>query len=871
MTSVAKERGTKPKKKSGRKGFSFGKLMIAMGITAALAIVCALIGYMVVIYNGQKIYDENKDKLEMMEASIIYDQNDTEVAVLARENRELVEPGQIPKKVAQAFIATEDRRFEDHVGVDLWAIGRALAKDIVARSAVEGGSTITQQLAKNMFLNADKTFFRKGTEMSIALALEENMTKDEILTMYLNRIYFGSGAYGIKAASKVYFGKSDLNELETWQIATLAAIPKAPATYSPLRNPDKSKDRRNVVLKLMYDQGYITEEEKTKGQAAEFVPQPSRNQELTAFTDYVVQEAEEVYKLEEEVIRRGGYKIYTTVNAEAQRIVEQSFTNAKLFQKDGPEQKMQGSMVIVNNKDGGIVAMYGGRDYVNKGLNRALVKRQPGSSFKPLVVYAPAIETGNYQPYSMLKDEETTYKGGYSPRNYDGVYRGQVNMFEAVRKSINAPAVALLNEIGVNKGIEFVTKMGITLDAEKDRNLAIALGGLTYGATPLQMAQAYSAFPNNGIMYKAHAIREIVDSEGKKTTAKLDKTKVMNPKTAYYMTELLKGVVESGTGTAAKLNRPVAGKTGTTQLDLKGLEKNNRDVWFVGYTPEWSAAVWMGFDKTDSKHYVLPSSGSFPAAMFKEVMTKAMAKMPVTSFAKPDGVTDLKEPPKAVTNLTAEYLKEKRSVLLKWSGETDNEIGAYQVFRKEAKEAEFKQIMEMVKGTFEVADLSVLPGETYEYYVVPFNTQSSVAGARSNSVTVQIVTEAGPSPSGSPHASPGASSKPGDSGKPDGANGNGNGHGNGNGNGNGNGSGTGGSTAGGKPGQSPTPGASGAAGTQPSPTPGGSPKPGVSPAASPAASASVQAPQPSASANAGGREAVGAKPAGEDAGTVKLP
>jgi penicillin-binding protein 2A len=831
MTRLAKGKASKPKK-SGRKRFSVGKLMIAMGITAALAIVCALIGYMVIIYNGQKIYDVNKDKLEMMEASIIYDQNDREVAVLARENRELLEPGQIPRKVSNAFIATEDRRFEDHAGVDLWAIGRALVKDIVARSAVEGGSTITQQLAKNMFLNADKTFFRKGTEMSIALALEENMTKEEILTMYLNRIYFGSGAYGIKAASKVYFGESDISKLDYWQIATLAAIPKAPATYSPLRNPDRSKERRNVVLKLMFDQGYITEDEKIKGQAAEFVPQPSKNQELIAFTDYVVQEAEDVYKLEEEVIRRGGYKIYTTMNVDAQRILEQSFANPKLFQKDGPEQKMQGSMVIVNNKDGGIVAMSGGRDYVNKGLNRALVQRQPGSAFKPLVVYAPAIESGNFQPYSLLKDEEKNYNG-YSPRNYDGVYKGEVDMFEAVRKSVNAPAVWLLNEIRVSKGVEFVSKLGIELD-KKDNNLAIALGGLTRGTTPLQMAQAYSAFPNNGMMYKAHSIREFIDGEGKKTTAKVDKTKVMSPKTAFYMTELLKGVVDGGTGTAAKMNRPAAGKTGTTQLDLKGLEKNNRDVWFVGYTPEWSAAVWMGFDKTDTKHYVLPSSGSLPAAMFKEVLTKAMSKIPVASFSKPDGVPDLKEPPKTVTNLTAEYQKENKRVLLKWSGEADNEIGAYQVFRKEAKEAEFRQILESVKDVFEVADLSVTSGETYEYYVVPFNTQSSLAGAKSNVVTVAIAADASPSPSGSPGTSPGGSVKPGESVKP----------------------------TNGSPGKTPKPGASEASGPSSTPSPAGSAKATASPAGSSSPSGGAK---PSPSAAAAGVSGAGseAKPAVE--------
>ncbi|WP_438445749.1 PBP1A family penicillin-binding protein [Gorillibacterium sp. sgz5001074] len=834
MTGLAKDQAVKPKKPRKKSRFTFGKLMIAMGITAALAIVCALIGYMVIIYNGEKIFSENEDKLIMTDASRIYDANDNVIATLATENRELVEPGTIPDLVQKAFIATEDRRFNEHGGVDLWAIGRALVKDIVARSAVEGGSTITQQLAKNMFLNSDKTFFRKGTEMSIALALENHRTKDEILTLYLNRIFFGSRAYGIKAASKVYFGKSDLKQLTLDEIATLAAIPKAPSTYNPIKNPEKSKERRNVVLKLMYDQGYITEEQKNAAQAKDYTPQPAKGKDYQAFTDYVLDEAEELYKLDEDKIMRGGYKIYTTMVADAQKTVETAFDNPKLFQKDGPEQKMQGSMVIVNNKDGGIVAMSGGRDYVNKGLNRATATRQPGSAFKPLIVYAPAIEKGPYNPYTMLKDEETTYDGGYSPRNYDGVYKGEISMLEAVRKSANAPAVWLLNQIKVSYATGFVKNMGITLD-KGDANLAIALGGLTKGVSPLQMAQAYSAFPNNGMMPKAHAIRIIEDGEGNRTTAKSDRTKVMSPKTAYYMTELLKGVVDGGTGTAARMNRPVAGKTGTTQLDLKGLEKNNRDVWFVGYTPEWSAAVWMGFDKTDAKHYVLPASGSYPAAMFKEVMSKAMAKMPVTSFTKPEGVADLKEPPKTVTNLTAEYVKESKKVVLKWTSDAGSDLGTYQIFRKEAKETEAQQLAESKEGLFE--DRAIVPGASYEYYVTPFNPQSGEIGTKSNSVTVAVPAAEGASPSpgvsGSPGASPGSSPKPGESVKP------------------GNGSPA-------KPGAS---GAPGAASPTPTPSASGSPKASPSPAGS-NPPASPGQPSPSSAPAAGG-EGGASKPAGQ--------
>lgn len=761
------ENGTKPKTSKKRK-FRPGKLLAWCGAAAAIALVCVTIGYVAIIINGKQFMEKYKDKMVMAEASKILDVNDQEVGVLYQgENRELVEYNDIPPKLADAFKATEDRRFDKHAGVDFWGVGRALVKDVVHHGAVEGGSTITQQLAKNMFLTYDKTFFRKATEASIALALENRFTKEEIMTMYLNRIYFGRGAYGIKVAAKQYFGVTNLNDLKVWQMATLAGIPKSPSNYNPIDNPDKSKERRGVVLKLMYDQGYITEQEKNEAMDVDYTPLPQQagsKKDYQTFRDYVIKEAQDLYGIEEDQLRRGGYKIKTTMDANAQKIMEQSFENKNLFLKDGPEQKSQSSMVIVNNKDGGIVAMIGGRDYVDKGLNRAVdVPRQPGSSFKPIVVYGPALESGNYYPNSMLKDEESDYNG-YSPRNYDGVYRGEVDMSEAVRKSINAPAVWLLNEIGLNKGMQFAKNLGIPFDP-KDKNLAIALGGMTKGVTPLQMAQAYSAFANGGFLNKAHAIREIINTDGVTVNAfKGSKTKVMSPKTSYYMTQLLQGVVDSGTGTAAKMNRPAAGKTGTTQLDLKGLEKFNRDIWFVGYTPEWSAAVWMGFDKTDSKHYI--SSGTaLPAALFKEVMSKALAKVPVTSFPKPDGVDVVKETPKpSGTTLSAAYVKESRKVRLTWTKDDTAGGGAVQVFRKETKDPDFVKILEVNGGT-EANDISIQPGKTYQYYVVS-STQSGSAGDRSNIVDVAVPLDADVSPLPSLSPGPGdASGKPGDNGK----------------------------------------------------------------------------------------------------------
>ncbi|MDO3680040.1 transglycosylase domain-containing protein [Paenibacillus ehimensis] len=725
----------KPKKK---KKITLGKVLAWTFVAGALAAICGMGVYIFILVNGAKILKENIGKLNFSEASIIYDAGGNEAGILKVENRENVEPNEIPELLKQAFIATEDQRFEQHQGVDLFSVGRALVKDIVARSMVEGGSTITQQLAKNVFLSSDKTFFRKATEMSIALALEREYKKEEIITAYLNRIYFGNRAYGVKAASKVYFGVSNLNDLKLWQMATLAAMPKAPNTYNPISNPDKSKDRRAVVLKLMQEQGYITEAQRAEAVAAEYTPPANTGKsQYQTYIDYVLKEAQDVYKFDEDDLLRGGYKIYTTLDPNAQQIMEQTYANDKLFQKDGPEQKMQSSMVILNNEDGGIVAMIGGRDYVARGLNRAVAQpRQPGSSFKTLVAYAPAIESGKYNPYSRLPDVQKSYNG-YSPRNYDGVYRGEVSMFDAVKKSMNLPAVDLLNQIGVKTGIDFVKKLGIELDDKNDRNLAIALGGLNKGVTTLQMARAYSAFPNNGNLPTAHAITKIV--KDKEVIPFKGETKsVMSAKTAWYMTQLMQGVVEpGGTGTAAKFNRPVAGKTGSTQLDIKGLEKYNRDLWFVGYTPEWTAAVWMGFDKTDSKHYVSMSSGS-AGVIFKEVMQKALAKRPMTSFKRPDGVKDLTAPPKGITDLKAEHvvMGGNSKVQLSWGGVGDNMT--YQIFRKDSKMSDFPaEPLESTTMT-EFSDRLITQPDTYEYVVVPYNAENNTTGARSNVATVTI-------------------------------------------------------------------------------------------------------------------------------------
>lgn len=727
--------------KKGKRKFSGRKWFFGLFFTVVIAIVCGIIGYLLIILNGERILTERADQLIMGEASIIYDANNEEITKLyhADQNRENVEYDQIPQQMLDAIVATEDQRFYSHSGIDFFAIGRALVKDIIAGSAVEGGSTITQQLAKNMFLTADKTLFRKATEASIAVALENKKTKPEILAMYLNRIYFGKTVYGIKNAAEYYFD-TELENLELWQVATLAGMPKAPSRYNPINDPEASQARRAVVLKLMYEQKYITEAEMEEAKAVVY-KEPANLAEkqsdpYKAYVDYVVEEAIKVMPgMTEQELRIGGYRIYTSLNPKAQTTVEEAFADDSNFEESPDEQKAQGAMIIMDHRDGTIQAMAGGRDYVKKGLNRVEVPRQPGSAFKTIASFAPALETGDYTPSTVLKNDKKCF-GDYCPKDSKGAT--PITMLEAVKHSRNLAAVWMLNEVGVKTGMDFAKKLGFELDSSKDRNLAIALGGLTNGVTPLQMAEAYSVFANGGKSVDPHTIIKIENTSNKKvyTYRAPESEQLMKPETAWYITEMLQTVVEGGTGKSAAINRPVAGKTGTTQHGIPGFNSSaNRDAWFVGYTPEWTAAVWMGYDKTNEQHVI--KQGSVQSAkMFAKVMSEAMKDVPKSSFDKPSSIPEEKKAPAAVQNFNAVFVPEEMKVHLSW--EPTNSVGiTYQVFRKEASESEFTVFVDSVTlGTID--DNSVFPGMTYEYYVVAYDAENDLSSSPSETITVQV-------------------------------------------------------------------------------------------------------------------------------------
>ncbi|QYR24337.1 PBP1A family penicillin-binding protein [Paenibacillus sp. sptzw28] len=594
---------------------------------SVVAVFIFVSGYLFFDATGKYIFQSHLKEMDITSPIITTDRNG-EVIESSTENgnQDKASLKQMPKLLLYAFIATEDRRFYKHEGIDWIGITRAFGNNLANLEIVEGGSSITQQLARTLFLSNEQSFNRKIIEVFIAKALERRYTKNDILELYLNHIYFGRQQYGVKAAAKRYFGINDLNQLKLWQIASLAAIPKGPSIYNPVDNYKKNKERRSVVLKLMYEQGYISKDQMIKAKSVDFLPPPPNPKKsiskYAAYTDYVFQEAEKITGLTKKELMQSGYTIVTGLDKNYQQAAEKAFNNPANFPKDGKDQKIQGATVILENNTGEIRAIVGGREYVEGGWNRAIQNsRQPGSAFKPIIVYGPALQSGKYTPLSILQDKKTSY-GDYQPSNTDGKYLGSITVSRAIQDSINSPAVWLLNEIGLDSAIQFAETLGIKL-SEQDSNLALALGGTREGISPLLMAQAYSVFANKGVFNDAHAVKLIKDKTGRIIYSyHLKNKQVISRQTADDMTKMLINAVNNGTGKKARTNHWVAGKTGTTQLDISGVPKKaNRDLWFVGYTEKLSAAVWMGFDKSNKDNYMTENSG-VAAHMFSLILNQ---------------------------------------------------------------------------------------------------------------------------------------------------------------------------------------------------------------------------------------------------------
>jgi penicillin-binding protein 1A len=652
-----------PRKTPRKKQLSKWRVfLLASGSIVAVVSIALLIFVISAVAKTPEWHPDNLTNQK--ETSIVYDKDNNQIAELhATENRQMVKSSDIPELVKKTFVAVEDKRFYDHFGVDPIRIIGSLVNDIKSGSAKEGASTITMQLARNAFIEnpTEKTLTRKLQEVALAIQLEREYTKDEILTFYLNRIFFGESSFGIQAAAKTYFGK-ELKDLQPDEIAMLAGLPQAPSGYDPFFKPEQAKNRRTIVLGVMKDNGLITENEFNKYKDTPFthVENVKKNRAASQkptvagvdykfpyFIDHVIDQLVNEYNLSEDQIFSGGLKIYTTVDPKIQTAAEAEFANPKNFPQSVDNQKVQGAMTVIEPSTGAIRAMVGGRDHTTaRGLNRASQSnRQPGSTIKPLVVYAPALEKGGFFPGTVLDDMPVQYNGGdgkvWAPVDFDtetSGWKGRITMRSAVENSVNVYAVKLMNLVGIDYAWTFgKERLGLPLEKE-DKVLSLSLG--TTHVSTLDMASAYGVFANNGVRVTPHAIEKVVDSKGKEVlTPKITKERTMKETTAYLMNSMLRSVVTNGTGTRAQFgNWAVAGKTGTTSLDPSkyGNRSGNPDAWFAGYTPNYVGVVWMGYDSDEDKNHYLRKvyGGSYPAQIWKNVMTAAHEGQTVQSEFK---------------------------------------------------------------------------------------------------------------------------------------------------------------------------------------------------------------------------------------------
>jgi penicillin-binding protein 1A len=581
------------------------------------------------------------ETLQPIQGTKIYDDNDEAIAELHVERRIFVPLAQVPQSLRDAILATEDRRFYSHWGIDPIGVARAVVQNYRRGRIVEGGSTITQQLTKVLFLTPDKSLERKLKEAVLALELERRYSKDRILEMYLNQVYFGHGSYGVEAAARTYFGKS-ASELNVRESALIAGLPRAPTNYSPFERGDAAKRRREVVLRRMVDYGVLKDDEAKRLARSELglIPPERRRTTGQYFIDYVQQTLEAKYGAD--LVLKGGLNVYTTLNPVMQLTAEQSLRDGlKALQgrttqsQAKPGEFPEGAVVTVEPQTGYVKAMVGGSDFFRSEFNRAVqAKRQPGSAFKPFI-YIAALEAG-FTPATQIEDSPVSYAVGgkngqaWKPENYDRKFRGATTLQQAIEESVNVVTVKLQERIGLAKTIQVARRLGIS--SPLDVNLSLALG--TSDLSLLELTSAYGALANQGLWMPPVTIRYVTDAQGKLLEEHVPEGReAVAPETAYVITHMLRGVVERGTGQAAKsLARPVAAKTGTTN--------DYSNAWFIGFTPRLTTGVWVGYDRPRSLGR--DETGSRVAVpIWVSYMGKVLGDSPREDFPVPDRVVSL--------------------------------------------------------------------------------------------------------------------------------------------------------------------------------------------------------------------------------------
>ncbi len=612
------------------------KFMTALTIMFVFAVVGAIAGlFMAYTQEIPEITDLRSYKPNLTTA--VYDLNGNLISQLYAEQRTLVKLAQIPAQLQNAFISKEDPRFFQHSGIDLKGIARAAVNNLAHGKIVEGGSTITQQLARNLFLTREKSFGRKIKEVMLSMQIEKYYTKNEILELYCNQVYFGNGAYGVEAAARTYFGKH-VEELLLPEAATLSALPQAPSQFNPYQHPETAIEKRNLVLGKMFDAGFITEAEKTQAIAAPMELHKLEVKNAPYFVEYVRQQMETTYG--NTLIYKGGLKVYTTLDSVMQDTAQEVFNlhlqkiQAEIEANLGEKLNypLQGAMLGIDPRTGYVKVMIGGIDFSKSEFNRAVQsRRQSGSAFKP-IVYAAAIDNG-FRVSDVIMDSPIVFKNAdgndWKPENISGKFSGPSILLNGLTYSKNVVTVKLLNKVGIGTTAMYARKLGITSPLSKDLTMGLGSSSLSL----MEMVNAFACFANGGMRVSPVSILNVNDSNGKlleQNTSKLEQT--IAPSTAYIMNYMLENVVNKGTGKAVRqlgFKGPCAGKTGTTN--------DYSDVWFIGYTPDLVLGIWIGFDTKETLGKNM-TGGRLAAPIFGEFAMNVFGGQANGDFLVPDNI-----------------------------------------------------------------------------------------------------------------------------------------------------------------------------------------------------------------------------------------
>ena len=613
---------------------------IFLSITGVIVLLIGIFIWRLDIPNWKKL---DLEKLtEIPNATLVFDRYQNLAGTLSGiENRILISIDDVPDHVKNAFIAAEDLRFYSHNGIDIHRMFGALCQNIKSMSYAQGASTITQQVIKLSHLTSAKSLSRKIQEIRLALQLERAMDKEDILESYLNIVYFGRGAYGITQAAKTYFSK-EVGELTIAEAALLAGIIKSPSSYAPHLDLEKSVKRRNSILETMLENGLISQAQcdKAKAESVSIRPDTVSYEPYGWYMDAVLSEAESVLGLQTEDILSGGYRIYTNFDSEMQNTANMLFNDESNFPQSASDgTAVQASFTVMDVQTGAIMSIVGGRTYeVRRGLNRSTqITRQPGSTFKPVSVYAAAIDAFGFSPTSMIEDTPRTFANSYTPSNAGGAVYGTVSLRQALSKSLNIATVDLADLIGIHTIRDYAARFGIELSSQ-DQNLSLALGMLTDGISPANLTSAYCALANGGICVMPHTISRIDNTEGMTVyEAQQPASRAIKASTAYMITDMLKTAATDGSAKAlSSAGIPVAGKTGTIEMESGG----TRDIWTVAYTPEIAITAWMGFDYPSDSHKLPDSEGGsgYTARLCASFLKSIQHHLSSADFKKPAGV-----------------------------------------------------------------------------------------------------------------------------------------------------------------------------------------------------------------------------------------